>query len=626
MVHEINLTQTDNAEKETTIISEENSESQGNQQEQADSCKAKKLQSYDRLPEEDKQKIKSILYIMDKFSVSQEAYHELTQHDRSLPRSYLVKGCQQSLDDVWKVTRTPGECPGAELPFKELLEIELRKQLSKSSADETTVKVKISGDGARMSHSSSLFVCSFSLLEEGQQMLSSSGNHTIALVKGHEEYGPLKEGLKNVCHSVNQLVEKGYIEIDGKKVNLHFHLGGDYKFLLLALGMKGATSNNSCIWCLIHKNNRCDMSVPHGHYNSNQMKRKFGPNWTRAPGCQNQPLFNIPLEDIVLDELHLMLRVTDRLEKGLILEVIDWDQAENYGKPASQHRQAHLDAFLDTARSLGVSLNVWKSAETKKYEWTSLLGREKRILLRKLPEQFGKILPTGRVPQVQRLWNGFSEVLDLINKEKHTDQDIKDLQEKAKDWASLMVNMSGSGAGYLHETIITPYMHALVFHVPTMIEMHGSLKYFSGQGVEKKNDDFRRYFHRKINRWDACNSLLLVEKRQEMLQDYERQPRKYFKKDNAFWLHGGKQEVARKYPRISVDKTQAPQEPETVPQHTETGKKVLNQSAGELRKLKIAELVILLTEIVGYQPELPKKPRKPELLSKILDIAVPRGE
>lgn len=38
-----------------------------------------------------------------------------------------------------------------------------------------TVKIKISGDGARMSHSSSLFVCSFSLLEEGQHVLSSAG-------------------------------------------------------------------------------------------------------------------------------------------------------------------------------------------------------------------------------------------------------------------------------------------------------------------------------------------------------------------------------------------------------------------------------------------------------------------
>ena len=37
------------------------------------------------------------------------------------------------------------------------------------------MKVKISGDGARMSHSSSLFVCSFSLLEEDQKMLSGAG-------------------------------------------------------------------------------------------------------------------------------------------------------------------------------------------------------------------------------------------------------------------------------------------------------------------------------------------------------------------------------------------------------------------------------------------------------------------
>ena len=40
--------------------------------------------------------------------------------------------------------------------------------------DEPTVKVKVSGDGARMSHSSSLFVCSFALLEESQNMLSSA--------------------------------------------------------------------------------------------------------------------------------------------------------------------------------------------------------------------------------------------------------------------------------------------------------------------------------------------------------------------------------------------------------------------------------------------------------------------
>ena len=67
---------------------------------------------------------------MEKFSVSEEAYHELTQQEPALPRTYLVKACQQTLDEQWNVTRAPGECPGAELPLKLLLENELRRQVS----------------------------------------------------------------------------------------------------------------------------------------------------------------------------------------------------------------------------------------------------------------------------------------------------------------------------------------------------------------------------------------------------------------------------------------------------------------------------------------------------------------
>lgn len=67
---------------------------------------------------------------MDKFSVSIQAHHELSQQEPALPRSYLVEACQQSLDDKWDVTRTPGECPGAEISFKVLLENELRKYVS----------------------------------------------------------------------------------------------------------------------------------------------------------------------------------------------------------------------------------------------------------------------------------------------------------------------------------------------------------------------------------------------------------------------------------------------------------------------------------------------------------------
>lgn len=67
------------------------------------------------------------------------------------------------------------------------------------------------------------------------------------------------------------------------------------------------------------------MDVPLSYYQSSNMKRALGPDWYKQPGCQHQPLFKIPLDNIIIDELHLMLRVMDRLETGLILEVLDWD-------------------------------------------------------------------------------------------------------------------------------------------------------------------------------------------------------------------------------------------------------------------------------------------------------------
>ena len=54
---------------------------------------------------------------------------------------------------------------------------------------------------------------------------------------------------------------------------------------------------------------------------------------------------------------------------------------------------------------------------------------------------------------------------------------------QALSWGKEMIGMSGSGPGYMQGIIITPYMHSMIFHVPVMMKMHGSLRQFSGQGT-----------------------------------------------------------------------------------------------------------------------------------------------
>ena len=56
--------------------------------------------------------------------------------------------------------------------------------------------------------------------------------------------------------------------------------------------------------------------------------RKLDSTWSTQPGCRSDPFFDIKLENVVIDELHLMLRVTDRLEEGLIKDIIQWDEVD----------------------------------------------------------------------------------------------------------------------------------------------------------------------------------------------------------------------------------------------------------------------------------------------------------
>ena len=76
-------------------------------------------------------------------------------------------------------------------------------------------------------------------------------------------------------------------------------------------------------------------------------------------------------------------------------------KVENLNKPPREKASIHLQEFLSTVHSLGVSFSIY---HTDKWEWTSLMGGEKRLLLRKLPEQFHKLLPENKVEATKNLW------------------------------------------------------------------------------------------------------------------------------------------------------------------------------------------------------------------------------
>ena len=71
------------------------------------------------------------------------------------------------------------------------------------------------------------------------------------------------------------------------------------------------------------------MSHSCDYFLASSMLRTLDGTWSSQPGCHSQPFFEIAPGNIVLDELHLMLRITDRLEQGIIFDVLQWDEV-NY--------------------------------------------------------------------------------------------------------------------------------------------------------------------------------------------------------------------------------------------------------------------------------------------------------
>ena len=65
------------------------------------------------------------------------------------------------------------------------------------------------------------------------------------------------------------------------------------------------------------------------------------------------------------------------------------------------------------------------------------------------------------------------------------------------------------------------------YHIPFFIKSCGSLKKFSGQGVERNNDYFKRVMFHKSNKWDAARDILQTESGKWDLQHHERQKGSY---------------------------------------------------------------------------------------------------
>ena len=85
--------------------------------------------------------------------------------------------------------------------------------------------IKICGDGTKVSRIANYVCLSFCLLDDEENVLSAKGVHTVAIINASETYENIAIGFADVINDINALVNRGYIDIDGKQIELEFFFG-----------------------------------------------------------------------------------------------------------------------------------------------------------------------------------------------------------------------------------------------------------------------------------------------------------------------------------------------------------------------------------------------------------------
>ena len=169
---------------------------------------------------------------------------------------------------------------------------------------------------------------------------------------------------------------------------------------------------------------------------------------------------------------------------------------------------AAYENFLN--KECGIDFHWSIEKETQKLRWRDLTGPEKLVLFSKTNMTI--LLPGHcKVDSVQKLWADFLEVYKMIRSTMESEDEIVRLQTRIDGWFLLFLS--------LYQTKhVTPYMHALVQHVPQFLRQYGNLAIFNQQGLEKLNQIQTKDFFRSTNYRGSEALVMLLQKNNKLHQ------------------------------------------------------------------------------------------------------------
>ena len=385
------------------------------------------------------------------------------------------------------------------------------------------IRVKLTGDGTNIGKRLHVINVTFTVLDEGALAQAADGNHLIDVIKESENYDKLSKALADIRRDVESLK---YLSFGTERFEIEWFLGGDWKFLACVCGLGAAHATHPCIWCKCTLYDKYDgrkewslSDVSKGARSIEEIQQQVNARSRTVEryNSKKAPLFpSIPIDHVVIDSLHLFLRISDNLINLLIQELqrqdaIDKKKTFTDGCERSKYKHmAGWETYLND--TLKIPFNWFICEESKKLKWRDLTGPEKQKLFRNI--DLTQILPGHqKCDQISQLWKQFLTITNMLSSTS-PQQSKEEIQEASKSFLEQFLKL-------YHTKHVTPYMHALVWHVPEFIQMYGNITPFTQQGLEKLNDKTTKDYFRSTNQrgLDSLKQIVQKRNRMEYLED-----------------------------------------------------------------------------------------------------------
>ncbi|GBC44604.2 hypothetical protein GLOIN_2v1778530 [Rhizophagus irregularis DAOM 181602=DAOM 197198] len=180
------------------------------------------------------------------------------------------------------------------------------------------IHVQISGDGRNVGRKVKHVMVTCTILDDILNIHKADFHYTTILYPGVENYETLQNVMEPMISELHNLVINGLIDPNGTKWKIEPYFSSDWKFMAIILGFNAANANYFCPWCMCTKKDIGNRDKIHKiEKNMNQIQSSKPP-----PGHLKAPLLPmIPLDHYVPDELHVMLRIWDRMWALVIQEL-----------------------------------------------------------------------------------------------------------------------------------------------------------------------------------------------------------------------------------------------------------------------------------------------------------------